>query len=124
METIWFLLGFFVSFAAGCIFWYKRSRLHRKGIFTEAEVVEVFKSSGHYYTTIRFTTSDNKVITHKHDAGSMKSRFKAGDKVPLYYNPRNPKKLVFIGRLEKWTPLILIALSFFILIIYFIFFRD
>ena len=124
METTWFILGFILSFGAGCIFWFKRRKLHAKGIMTEAEVTDVFKSHGHYYTVIRFTTSNNRVITHTYDAGSFKSRFKTGDRVTLYYNPARPQKLVLVGRMEKWAPVFLIVFSFFILIIYFIFFRD
>lgn len=124
METAWFTLGFILSFGAGIFFWAKRKRMLMKGIMTDAEVIDVFKSGGHYYSVVRFVTSDQKEIIQKHDVGNFKNKFKKGDRVSIYYHHKNPRKFMFVGKMEKWTPIILLATSFFILLVYFIFFKK
>jgi hypothetical protein len=117
-NNIYYLIGPVVTFAAGAYFYFKRQKLIKGGIKTEGEVVEMEGKPGSRFPVIKFTTVNGEPVVHKYKV-NQGMKFNVGQKVQLFYNPGKPEEFLVDNVSEKWAPLLLIAISFVFLIMFF-----
>jgi len=67
-----------------------------------AEVIE-------YTPQIRFETAQGTVVTVTGKVRSSQIRYKVGEKLPVFYDPRDPQQAVLGSFLEFWAPMLVWA---------------
>lgn len=59
-----------------------------------------------YMPQVRFETAQGAVVTVTGKVRSSQIRYKVGEKVPVFYDPRDPQQAVLGTFLEFWAPIL------------------
>jgi Protein of unknown function (DUF3592) len=59
-----------------------------------------------YAPLVRFETAQGAVVTVAGEVRSSIARYKPGEKLPVYYDPRDPQQAVLGTFLEFWAPIV------------------
>ena len=112
-NKFWALFfGFFAFFGTifGCAFsslMYKQYQLRNIGIHTTGAVIDmVFDSKGSASPVVSFTAQDGERIVYHSGTSSKPPEFNVGDRVGIWYDPKDPQHPT-MGGIDTWLgPLI------------------
>ncbi|EKE77176.1 DUF3592 domain-containing protein [Gallaecimonas xiamenensis] len=93
-------LGLIMSLAAGYLAWSKVQFIEGAQQ-VEGEVIDLHQSrssgssSSSYYPEILYVTQSGEALTHVSSTGSSPPAYDIGERVPVYYDPKNPRKVEY-----------------------------
>lgn len=105
MKRFWsiFALVGLPFFALGLFFGYADARVVKNGLRVEGQVVAlVHDGKGATAPTLVYTTRDQVTVRWTSNIYSKPSVYAVGDKVQLFYDVRNPQKVVIDAWADRW----------------------
>jgi hypothetical protein len=91
-----------ITFLGGGLL-YKRVKLLRNGIRTEATIVDFIHDTtgsgqgNNYIPVINFETENKELVTHRFGFSVDKGAYEKGDKINITYDPGNPQKFTLMN---------------------------